>query len=51
MRAFRDFDRNKIWKRDEEPGSEEIEITVHPGEVLELPKFVLVRPPQKTGGP
>ena len=51
VRAFRDFDRNKIWKRDEEPGSEEIEITVHPGEVLELPKFVLVRPPQKTGGP
>src|SRR5207247_5452316 len=50
VRAFRDFDRNKVWKRDEEPGSDEIEITVRPGETLELPVFVLVRPARKSGG-
>ena len=44
VRAIRDFDRNKIWKRDEEPASNEIEITVEPGGELTLPVFVLVRP-------
>jgi hypothetical protein len=44
VRAFRDADRNKIWKRDEEPASEEREITVRPGESQELKAFVLVRP-------
>ncbi|MEQ1833052.1 MAG: Ig-like domain-containing protein, partial [Candidatus Eisenbacteria bacterium] len=43
VRAFRDFDRNKIWKRDEEPGSDEIQVKVLPGGTLELPTFVLVR--------
>ena len=44
VRAFRDFDRNKIWKRDEEPASDEVEVSVTPGGVVELPPFVLVRP-------
>lgn len=44
VRAFRDFDRNKIWKRDEEPASAEVEVTVTPGGLLELPTFVLARP-------
>src|SRR5439155_25900969 len=44
VRAFRDIDKNKVWKRDEEPASDEIELHVLPGGVLELPTFVLVRP-------
>ena len=44
VRAFRDLDRNKIWKRDEEAASEERRVVVPPGEVVELPAFVLVRP-------
>ena len=44
VRAFRDFDRNKTWKRDEEPGSAEIRVTLLPAGDLELPAFVLVRP-------
>jgi len=44
VRAFRDFDRNKVWKRDEEPGSEETLVHVTPGATIELPPFVLVRP-------
>jgi hypothetical protein len=31
MRAFRDLDRNRAWKRDVEPASEEILIDVKPG--------------------
>lgn len=48
VRAFRDADRNKIWKRDEEPASEEREITVQPGESQESKPFVLVRPRPET---
>jgi hypothetical protein len=44
VRAFRDTDRNKIWKRDEEPASEERRVEVRPGESIELPAFVLERP-------
>lgn len=51
VRAFRDTDRNKFWKRDEEPGSEEIEVTLKPGAELELPTFVLVRPAKRAGAP
>ncbi len=51
VRAIRDFDRNKIWKRDEEPGSEEIEITVLPGGKLLLPTLVLVRARAGAGVP
>jgi hypothetical protein len=51
VRAFRDMDRNKNWKRDEEPASEEIEVTVPPGGVVELPALVLVRAPKRAAGP
>ena len=51
VRAFRDLDKNKAWKRDEEPASEETEVTVPPGGVIELPPFVLVRPPKKPSSP
>jgi len=51
VRAFRDLDKNKAWKRDEEPASEETEVTVSPGGVIDLPPFVLVRPPKKPAPP
>ena len=44
VRAFRDIDRNKIWKRDEEPGSDEVEVVVTPGGSVTLDPLVLVRP-------
>lgn len=44
VRAFRDFDRNKLWKRDEEPGSDEVEVVVTPGGSVTLDPLVLVRP-------
>lgn len=50
VRAFRDIDKNKIWKRDEEPASDEIEVHVLPGGMLELPTFVLARPGRVGGG-
>jgi hypothetical protein len=50
VRAFRDLDKNKSWKHDEEPASEEIDVTVTPGGVIELPPFVLVRPVKKPEG-
>ena len=51
VRAFRDLDKNKGWKRDEEPASEETQVTVPPGGTLEVPPFVLVRAPKKPAGP
>jgi hypothetical protein len=51
VRAFRDLDRNKSWKRDEEPASEETDVTVPPGGTIELPPFVLVRAPKRPAGP
>jgi hypothetical protein len=51
VRAFRDLDKNKSWKRDEEPASEETMVTVTPGGVIDLPPFVLVRAPKKPAGP
>jgi Big-like domain-containing protein len=51
VRAFRDLDRNKSWKRDEEPASVEMEVTVPPGGVVELPALVLVRAPKRATGP
>src|SRR5262249_477791 len=51
VRAFRDAERNKVRKRDEEPGSDEIEVTVKPGAELELPTFVLVRPAKRAESP
>lgn len=44
VRAFRDLDRNKAWKRDTEPASSEIRITITPGGVLENVVFRLDRP-------
>lgn len=44
MRVFRDVDRNRIWKRDSEPASEAVRVTLTPGQVLEVPPFVLRRP-------
>jgi hypothetical protein len=44
VRAFRDLDRNKAWKRDEEPASVEVRVTLLPAGDLELPALVLVRP-------
>ena len=45
LRAFRDLDRNKIWKRETEPASAETTITVTPGGAVDSLRFVLVRPP------
>lgn len=44
VRAFRDLDRDRIWKRDEEPGSEEYRVTVTPAGVVEGLSFTLRRP-------
>lgn len=44
VRAFRDLDRNKAWKRDTEPASPEIRITITPGGLLENVVFRLDRP-------
>ena len=43
VRAFRDLDRNKQWKKEEEPASDEVRVTLLPAADLELPAFVLVR--------
>ena len=44
VRAFRDLDRNKTWKQDEEPASAGLRVTLPPAGELELPAFVLARP-------
>lgn len=44
VRAFRDADRNKAWKRDAEPASEERLIVIAPGSEQTGVTFVLVRP-------
>lgn len=44
VRAFRDVDRDRIWKRDEEPASEEYRVTVEPAGVIEALSFTLRRP-------
>lgn len=49
--AFRDFDKNKTWKRDEEPGSIEISVVVPAGGAVELPVLVLVRARPSGGSP
>ena len=51
VRAFRDIDRNKVWKRDEEPGSDEILVHVLPGGMQTLPPFVLMRAKPTEIGP
>ena len=44
VRAFRDLDRNKAWKRESEPASEEMRIVLTPGGELVGIVFVLTRP-------
>lgn len=44
VRAYRDLDRNKAWKPEDEPASEEQLVTVPPGGDVDLGTFVLVRP-------
>lgn len=44
VRAFRDLDRNKAWKRDTEPASIEIDVRIEPGGELKGASFVLTRP-------
>lgn len=41
VRAFRDRDRDRIWKRDEEPASLEVEVRITPGGELKGATFVL----------
>jgi hypothetical protein len=43
VRAYRDLDRNKAWKRDQEPASGEVIITLAPGSEVTGAQFVLVR--------
>lgn len=51
VRAIRDLDRNKIWKRDEEPASEELRVIVPPGGSVDLGTLVLVRAAPAGGTP
>jgi hypothetical protein len=44
MRAFRDLDKNRAWKRDTEPASVEIEVTITPGGELKGVMLLLLRP-------
>lgn len=44
VRAYRDLDRNKAWKRDTEPASSELTVTLGPGAEVTGVAFVLVRP-------
>ena len=51
VRAYRDLDRNKVWKRELEPASAESDIDVPPGGSVEAPALVLVRAAPGGGGP
>lgn len=44
VRAFRDRDRNRLWKRDEEPASEALGIRVEPADDIKDVVLVLQRP-------
>ncbi len=44
VRAFRDLDRNKAWKRDTEPASEELLVVLTPGGEVVGTVFVMVKP-------
>ncbi len=51
VQAFRDMDRNKAWKRDTEPASEEMRVIITPaGEVVGV-MFLLVRAKPEGGSP
>ncbi len=51
VRAFRDLDRNRAWKRDTEPASTEYVIEVKPGGETTDFTLVLARPAPAEGGP
>jgi hypothetical protein len=51
VRAFRDMDRNRIWKRDTEPASVEVEVRIQPGGEIKGASFVLFRPHPEDGKP
>jgi hypothetical protein len=44
IRAFRDLDKNRVWKRDEEPASEVLGIHVQPADDIKDVVLVLQRP-------
>jgi hypothetical protein len=50
VRAFRDLDRNKVWKRDSEPASEEMLIVLTPGGEVVGMVFVMARPDTTRSG-
>jgi predicted small lipoprotein YifL len=51
VRAYRDLDRNKAWKRDTEPASDEFEVRIDPGSETIGFQFVLRRPVKEGTGP
>jgi hypothetical protein len=51
VRAYRDLDGNRAWKRDTEPASAEITTTLDPGGEVSAVVFVLVRPQPGAIGP
>jgi predicted small lipoprotein YifL len=51
VRAYRDLDTNKAWKRDTEPASAEIVVTLGPGAEITGVSFVLERPGRVSAGP
>ncbi len=44
VRAYRDIDGDRAWKRDTEPASEEVRVTIEPGADISGVVFVLRRP-------
>lgn len=51
VRAFRDMDRNRIWKRDTEPASDEIQVRITPGGEVMGAAFLLYRHRVEDPGP
>jgi hypothetical protein len=51
VRAYRDLDRNKAWKRDQEPASGEVVVTLGPGAEVTGVSFVLVRAGREGAAP
>jgi hypothetical protein len=51
VRAFRDSDRNRVWKRDTEPASVEIEVRITPGGEVRDAAFLLFMHPAEEPEP
>jgi hypothetical protein len=51
LRAFKDLDHNRAWKRDVEPASEEQVVELKPGGEVNGLVFVLQRPPKPQAAP